>query len=164
MQELAFRIMLDGSDSVPNGNLNDGIVDPTPGLRRIYKDGIAALQSAAESAGKPFAALTDDEKLAAFETTPAAFQEALLNHVAEGMFCAPEYGGNKDLRGWRDYFYDGDSQPLGHTLYNRETETLYDRADQPNQTIDPRQPVGLDPAVESFVESIVVSQGGKRFF
>jgi hypothetical protein len=163
MQELAFRIMLDGSDSVPNGNINAPIVPPFPGLRSIYKDGIAALEAAA--AGRPFTQLTDDEKLGAFGTTSNNFQEALLTHIAEGMFCAPEYGGNKDGVGWRDYFYDGDSQPLGHTLYNRETQTLFDRPDQPNQTLDPRLPNnGFTPDVESFVAAITLAQGGKRFF
>ena len=165
MQELSFRVLLYGSGSVPNGNINAPIVPASPGLRQLYKDGIAALNAAAQAAGKQFAALTDDEKLAAFKTTSSDFQNALLTHVAEGMFCAPEYGGNQDLRAWRDYFYDGDSQPLGHTLYNRVTDTLYDRPDEPNQTLDPRLPNnGLDPDVEQFVEAIVISQGGKRFF
>jgi len=165
MQELAFRVLLDGADSVPNGDVNAGLVEPTPGLRRIYKDGIAALNAAARAAGTSFGRLDDAAKIAAFRTTSSDFQTALLTHISEGMFCAPEYGGNENLRGWRDYFYDGDSQPLGHTLYDPVTETLSDRPDQPNQTIDPDQPNdGLEPSVEKFVEAVVLSQGGKRFF
>lgn len=170
MQELAFRILLDGSDSVPNGSINAPLVKPTSGLRIIYKDGIAALNAAAQAAGASrFSDLDDEQKLAAFRTTSAEFQDALLNHIAEGMFCAPEYGGNKDLRGWRDYTYDGDSQPLGHTLFNRGTQTLFDRADQPNQIKDPHDPsqpgkTSLEPEVERFVSAIVLAQGGKRFF
>ncbi|HYC21938.1 MAG TPA: gluconate 2-dehydrogenase subunit 3 family protein [Candidatus Bathyarchaeia archaeon] len=165
MQELAFRVLLDGSDSVPNGNINAPLVPPTPGLRSIYKTGIDTLNAAAQAAGKPFTALTDDEKLAAFKTTSSDFQNALLTNIAEGMFCPPEYGGNQNMRAWRDYFYDGDSQPLGHTLFNPQTGELTDRPDQPNQTIDPNQPNnGLEPSVETFVESIVLAQGGKRFF
>ena len=102
--------------------------------------------------------------LAAFDRTPPAFREALVRHIAEGMFSAPEYGGNLDTVGWRDYGYDGDSQPLGHTLYDA-SGTPRDRPDQPNQTIDPGDPAdGFEPAVESFVELIARAQGGKRFF
>jgi hypothetical protein len=112
-----------------------------------------------------FAALDDEAKLAAFATTDPEFRDALLANLAEGLFGAPEYGGNRDLAGWRDYFYDGDSQPLGHTLCDSASETLYDRADQPNQTLDPnRQNDGLEPTVESFVTAVAISQGGKRFF
>jgi len=166
MQELAFRVLLDGADAVPNGAINAAIVAPTPGLRRIYQDGIAALNAAARAADKPsFAGLGDEEKIAAFRSTSSDFQTALLTHIAEGMFGAPEYGGNSDTSGWRDYFYDGDSQPLGHTFYDERTDSLVDRPDQPNQTLDPNRPNdGLEPTVESFVTAVALSQGGKRFF
>jgi hypothetical protein len=166
MQELSFRIELLGSDSVPNGAINAPIVPTTPGLQTLYRDAVAALNAYAAAQGvADFAALDDDAKLDAFAATEPAFQDAFLANLAEGMFGAPEYGGNRDTAGWRDYFYDGDSQPLGHTLYDAATDTLYDRADQPNQTLDPsRQNDGLEPAVEAFVTAITLGQGGKRFF
>ncbi|MBY0276609.1 gluconate 2-dehydrogenase subunit 3 family protein [Candidatus Binatia bacterium] len=165
MQELAFRIELLGSGSVPNGDVNDGIVPPTPGLQALYRDAVPALNAFAASRGAAdFASLDDDGKLAAFAAADARFQDAFLQNLAEGMFCAPEYGGNRDGVGWRDYSYDGDSQPLGHTLYDA-SGTPRDRPDQPNQTIDPRRPNdGLEPMVEGFVTAVALSQGGKRFF
>ncbi len=166
MPELSFRMLLDGSDAVPNGNINAPLIPPTKGLRAIYREAIASLEAGAKAAGADsFSDLDDAAKLQALGHTSADFRQALLTHIAEGMFCAPEYGGNQDLRGWRDYYFDGDSQPLGHTLFNRETQTLYDRPDQPNQTIDPNQPNnGLEPSVVTFVAQIAALTGGKRFF
>jgi hypothetical protein len=175
MQELSFRIELDGAAAVPNGGINAVLAtqDPGaplsgtwPGLRALYREAVAELNAYAASQGAPdFASLDDEQKLAALNATDPRFVAAFLANLAEGMFCAPEYGGNRDLAGWRDYTYDGDSQPLGHTLYDATTETLYDRPDQPNQTLDPSRPNdGLEPAVETFVTAITLGQGGKRFF
>jgi hypothetical protein len=165
MQELSFRIELFGSASVPNGDINDPIVPSSPGLQALYRDAVPALNAFAVSRGAAdFAALDDDGKLAAFAAADERFREAFLAGIAEGMFCAPEYGGNQGEAGWRDYFFDGDSQPLGHTLYDA-SGTPRDRPDQPNQTLDPnRQNDGLEPTVESFVTAVAISQGGKRFF
>lgn len=165
MQELSFRIELFGSGSVPNGDINAPLVPSTPGLQALYREGLAQLQQAASQQGVDFSALDDAAKLAAFSKTSPDFQNAVLTHLAEGMFSAPEYGGNTDTIGWRDYHYDGDSQPLGHTLYDERSDTLRDRADQPNQTLDPNLPNdGFEPSVTAFIDSITRAQGGKRFF
>jgi hypothetical protein len=165
MQDLSFRIELLGSASVPNGDINDPIVPSTPGLQALYRDAVPALNAFAQSRGATdFASLDDDGKLAAFAAADVRFRDAFLQNLAEGMFGAPEYGGNQDASGWRDFFYDGDSQPLGHTLYDA-SGTPRDRPDQPNQTLDPNRPNdGLDPTVESFITAVALSQGGKRFF
>ena len=166
MQELSFRIELLGSASVPNGDINAPIVPSTPGLQALYRSAIESMNAYAQQQGAAdFVALDDAGKLAAFAATDAEFQNAYLENLAEGMFGAPEYGGNSDTSGWRDYFYDGDSQPLGHTFYDERTDSLVDRPDQPNQTLDPNRPNdGLEPTVESFVTAVALSQGGKRFF
>lgn len=165
MQELAFRILLDGDAAVTNGTINAGIVSPNPGLRAIYREGIEALEQAARDAGAVnFAHLDAEARLAAFATTAPEFRSALLQNLAEGMFAAPEYGGNRDRRGWLDYDYDGDSQPLGYTLFDADGEP-FDRADKPNQTADPNRPARpFSPEVERFLAAITAAQGGKRFF
>ncbi|MEW6270268.1 MAG: gluconate 2-dehydrogenase subunit 3 family protein [Thermodesulfobacteriota bacterium] len=175
MQELSFRIELLGAASVANGNVNAALAasDPGapltgtwPGLRALYRQAVVDLNAYATAQGAPdFASLDDAQKLAAMSAVDARFADAFLANLAEGMFSAPEYGGNRDLAGWRDYAFDGDSQPLGHTLFDATTETLYDRPDQPNQTLDPARPNdGLEPEVESFVATITLAQGGMRFF
>jgi hypothetical protein len=165
MQELAFRIELLGSSSVPNGDINDPIVPSTPGLQALYRDAVPALNAFAQSRGATdFASLDEEGQLAAFAAADPRFSDGFLQTLAVGLFGAPVYGGNQDARGWRDYFYDGDSQPLGHTLYDA-SGTPRDRPDQPNQTIDPNRPNdGLDPVVEGFVTAVALSQGGNRFF
>lgn len=164
IQEAAWRITLYGSASVDNGTINAPMVAPTPGARAVYREGIAALATAAGGVDA-FLALPEAERLDVFTKTSREFQETVTQHLAEGMFCAPEYGGNQGLRGWTDYAYDGDSQPLGHTLFDCRTGELRDRPDQPNEAPDPNDPLTpLEPAVESFVDSIVRIQGGKRFF
>jgi gluconate 2-dehydrogenase gamma chain len=165
-QELTFRIDLYGSDSVPNGNINAPLVPSSPGRRTLYREAIALLESkAAESGAAAFADLDPEERLTLFRMTSPGFQTALLENIAEGMFCAPEYGGNRDGVAWRDYQWSGDSQPLGYTFYDSRNDSLRDNPERPNQTRDPSWPGnGLDPAVESFIASIVAGSGGKRFF
>jgi hypothetical protein len=147
LQTLAFQKLFDGPS----------------GLRALYREGLAQLRAAAP--GGDFAALDDASRLEAFDAAPPAFQEAVLSHLAEGMFCPPEYGGNRDGIAWRDYHYGGDSQPLGYTLWDRENERLYDRADRPNQSLDPALPnAGFEPAVVQMLEAMLLAQGGKRYF
>jgi hypothetical protein len=139
---------------------------PAAGLRALYREGIAGLERAARAAGgADFAALAPDARLTAFDAAPAEFREAVLAHLAEGMFCPPEYGGNRGGVAWRDYHYGGDSQPLGYTLWDREHERLYDREDRPNQMLDPALPnAGFEPDIVQVIEAMVTAQGGKRYF
>ena len=43
------------------------------------------------------------------------FTKLLYEHACEGMYGAPEYGGNQGLVGWRYIGYEGDVQPRGYT-------------------------------------------------
>jgi Gluconate 2-dehydrogenase subunit 3 len=81
--------------------------------------GLAALDvCASERHGTPFDACAPAERdaiLAAFETgtagsgldDEAAFFELLRDHVLQGMFGDPAYGGNRDRGGWRLLSYPG---------------------------------------------------------
>lgn len=166
MQELAFRREFFGEEAIVNGSINYPVVENWPGIHVLYEQAIKQLDAAATAAGVgQFSALSEEQQLTAFDQTDERFRGLFLSHLAEGMFGAPEYGGNTDLIAWHDYFYDGDSQPLGHTLYNSVTQTLYDRVDAPNQTID--DDAFQDPMSESvlqFVNAVALSQGGTRFF
>jgi hypothetical protein len=165
LQELAFRAWIEGPAAVPDALVTASLL-PAAGLRGVYRIGLAELETAARSAGAAeFAALDDAARLEAFDVTPGEFQEAVLAHLAEGMFCAPEYGGNRDGVAWRHYHYGGDSQPLGYTLFDRAQQRLYDRSDRPNQTLDPALPNdGFEPEVLALLEAMVRAQGGQRYF
>ena len=39
--------------------------------------------------------------------------QLLFEHACEATYGAPEYGGNRDLAGWRAIGYEGDVQPRG---------------------------------------------------
>jgi len=166
LQELAARIEILGSDAVPNGTINAPVVPATRGLRALYREGLADLERRARERGAAdLASLDEPSRLAVFDAGDGEFRQAVLNHLAEGLFCAPEYGGNRDGRAWRDHSWDGDSQPLGHTLFDPASGAASDRPDRPNQSLDPALPNdGLDPEVERFVEATTLGLGGKRFF
>ena len=43
------------------------------------------------------------------------FLSLLFEHTIEGLYAAPEYGGNRGLAGWKDIGFPGDIQPRGYT-------------------------------------------------
>ena len=103
LDELAWRTRIEGSLGISEREFNG----PVLGLQERYRDGLAAL-------GAGFAALDGDEQDERLRAT-AGFTELLYEHVCEGMYGAPEYGGNRDLVGWRSIGFEGDVQPRGYT-------------------------------------------------
>ena len=90
----------------------------------FYRRGLAALDAHCRATyGEPFVKLGDqrqDEVITALEQGKApafiwpsaqAFFNTVRNHVMEGMFGDPIYGGNKDFAGWRLVGFPG-AQPL----------------------------------------------------
>jgi hypothetical protein len=103
LDELAWRTRIEGSLGLPEREFNGPVV----GLQERYSDGLTAL-------GADFAALgpdEQDERLRAYSD----FTELIYEHACEGMYGAPEYGGNRDLVGWRSIGFEGDVQPRGYT-------------------------------------------------
>ena len=45
----------------------------------------------------------------------STFMALLFEHTIEGLYSAPEYGGNRGLAGWKDIGFPGDIQPRGYT-------------------------------------------------
>jgi hypothetical protein len=45
----------------------------------------------------------------------SSFMALLFEHTIEGLYAAPEYGGNQDLTGWKEIGFPGDIQPRGYT-------------------------------------------------
>jgi hypothetical protein len=80
-------------------------------LRRRYRAGIAALD---RGAGGDFAGAGAERQDAILASKRhAAFRRLLFEHAIEGMYAIPEYGGNRELAGWREIAYAGDVAPLG---------------------------------------------------
>ena len=75
--------------------------------------GIAALD---KLAGGDFTKATPDTKDKILATQSVnTFAALLFEHTIEGLYAAPEYGGNRGLVGWKDIGFPGDSQPRGYT-------------------------------------------------
>jgi hypothetical protein len=82
-------------------------------LRRTYRQGIDSLDKAAGGDFTKATALDQDHILAS--TGIKDFTAVVFAHTIEGMYSAPEYGGNKRLVGWTEIGFPGDSQPRGYT-------------------------------------------------
>lgn len=103
LDELAWRTRIEGSLGISEREWNGPVV----GLQERYLDGLELL-------GGDFADLDaseQDRRLGAHEE----FRNLLYEHACEGMYGAPEYGGNRDLVGWSYIGFAGDVQPRGYT-------------------------------------------------
>lgn len=94
-------------------------------LREVYREGVASFDRMAVSKGaadftkltadQMDAVLASDPKVAGLPSGYDGFTDLLLEHAVEGMYGAPEYGGNAGLVGWHDIGFPGDVQPRGYT-------------------------------------------------
>lgn len=103
LEELAWRTRIEGSQGIAEREFNG----PVRGWQQEYRDGVAAL-------GADFPELPAEEQDARLDGAPA-FKQLLYGHACEGAYGAPEYGGNRDLAGWRSIGFPGDVQPRGYT-------------------------------------------------
>jgi hypothetical protein len=103
LDELAWRVRIEGSLGIPDREWNG----PVEGLQERYAAGLELL-------GADFADVAADEqdrRLGANE----AFTKLVYEHACEGMYGAPEYGGNRNGVGWSYIGFAGDVQPRGYT-------------------------------------------------
>jgi hypothetical protein len=103
LDELAWRMRLEGSQGKPEREFNGPVV----GLQQRYREGLAAL-------GEDFGACDEAEQRRRLQADEAFF-ELLWVHCCEGMYGAPEYGGNRDGIAWASIGYEGDVQPRGYS-------------------------------------------------
>jgi hypothetical protein len=99
----AWRTRIEGSKGIAERER----LGPVAGLQERYTEGLAAL-------GADFpdvSAQEQDHRL----RSAGSFVDLLYEHVCEGLYAAPEYGGNRDLAGWRSIGYPGDVQPRGYS-------------------------------------------------
>ncbi|MBX7161501.1 MAG: gluconate 2-dehydrogenase subunit 3 family protein [Acidimicrobiia bacterium] len=115
IEELAWRTRIEGSLGIPEREWGG----PVEGLQQKYRKGLATLDDLARARGGR-----------RFHQLPTWFQDVLImfpqwglgefldlvwQHSIEGMYGAPEYGGNRGLAGWAYTQWPGDSQPRGYT-------------------------------------------------
>ena len=112
-----------------------------------YKMGIAELDShCVRLVGKRFIELSEqhkDEILEALEAGqiegvsdgPKLF-DLLLRHVMEGFFCEPEYGGNRDLIGWKLVGFPGQRYGYDDPYINRTVDLEPTTFDGPPRKVD----------------------------
>ena len=103
LDELAWRMRIEGSQGRPEREFNGPVV----GLQERYRAGLAAL-------GADFADVDGREQRRRLRAGEE-FCDLLWEHCCEGMYGAPEYGGNRDCVGWSYIDYQGDVQPRGYS-------------------------------------------------
>jgi gluconate 2-dehydrogenase gamma chain len=96
----------------------------------LYRQGLRAVDRFARATlGKRFSDLNEDQKdavLVEFEAgavrgfkKAAEFFETVRYHVLEGVFCEPQYGGNKGMIGWRLVAFPGQQFGYDDAYINR---------------------------------------------
>lgn len=103
LDELAWRTRIEGSEGRPEREYNGPVI----GLQQRYREGLAAL-------GPDFPSLSPSEQDERLDADPE-FTDLLYEHACEGLYAAPEYGGNRDMVGWHNIGFEGDVQPRGFT-------------------------------------------------
>lgn len=115
VEELAWRTRIEGSKGIPEREWSG----PVEGLQESYRNGLAQLDALARArGGRRFHQLPpwfQDVILLFPQWGLGSFLDLVWGHCLEGMYGAPEYGGNRDLAGWSYTNWPGDSQPRGYT-------------------------------------------------
>lgn len=176
LQALYWRAALYGSAHVPEvAALDAQLGGSLPGLRNVYRDGLAALDTLARQlAGAAFADLAAADQVVvrdAIDTRADLFPRygrhedrtflgIVVGHTIEGAFAAPEYGGNRHGRGWAMLGIEGDSQPLGYALYSRRDDAYHERTGHPLSGPNPDEaaaPRPLSAEAQAFQNAIVAA-------
>jgi hypothetical protein len=139
-QKLFWQLQLYGSDSVPGGGPNDAAFGKTVGWRDLCRQG---LSRALQLAGQPLSLMDQDTLTEVWQKLPPDFVWFVTERVVEAAFGAPEYGGNKDLAGWKMIHFEGDTLPYGYANYDETTGAYVERPDAPVSTRNPG--ADLDP-------------------
>lgn len=158
-QQLYWKLRLYGSDGVDGGGPNDAVLGKVEGWRTLCADGLRAAQQLAE---KPLDQLDLDALADVWSGLSLAFKDFLTHRVLEAAFGAPEYGGNRNLAGWKLVHFEGDTLPLGFATYDETTGQYRERADAPvsgkNPGIDPDP---LDKETHNMLRLVVGALGGR---
>ena len=177
LEELRWRAELFGSAAVAGADVNDAALGPLKGLRDVYREGLAKVdQVATATAGRPFLHLPSSDRERVFAQlgqktfTPdprrggLTFVDHVVQHTVEACLALPEYGGNRGRIGWRMLGLEGDSAPLGYSVFSAARNDYVERARHPVSTPNPDElaadgttlvPWPLSPDGERIQSSIV---------
>lgn len=159
LSERAWRLYLFGSAAVEGGAPNEAELGPVVGLRDHLRGG---LSDAKVKLGDDFAGKSAPARFVAFKQLDKELQQTLITLSVEACFAAPEYGGNKDLKGWGLIHFDGDSQPEGYTRFDDATGQYTEREDKPVSTPNPGDdPAPMDDDTRAFLNTIIAALGGR---
>ncbi len=103
LDELAWRTRIEGSLGIAEREFNGPVV----GLHQRYREGL-------DSLGVDFVQ-SDVQEQARRLKGNEMFASLVYEHVCEGMYGPPEYGGNRNGIGWSLIGTVGDVQPRGWT-------------------------------------------------
>jgi hypothetical protein len=105
IEELAWRMRIEGSDGHPEREFNGPVV----GWQEQYRTGLHHL-------GAGFVDLDPPEREARLQASVGAeFRDLLFTHACESLYADPTYGGNRDGVAWAAIGFAGDVQPQGWT-------------------------------------------------
>jgi gluconate 2-dehydrogenase gamma chain len=99
----------------------------------FYRNGLRAInRRARKSFRSSFVSLNDEQQdavLSEFEAGSAPgwkkaadFFETLRCHVLEGVFCEPQYGGNREMAGWRLVGFPGQQFGYADPYINKRVD------------------------------------------
>jgi hypothetical protein len=152
VSEFAWKLKILGGPAP-----NDAILGPVVGLRDQVKQGLAAAMS---SSPTPLAQLAPADLTDVFNRLDTSFRDLMIDLVTQAAFCAPEYGGNKDLAGWQLCHFEGDSQPLGYSQWDGKNHV--ERPDAPLSTANPGpDPAPMDAQTNQVLNAAVTFLGGR---
>jgi hypothetical protein len=103
LEELSWRTRIEGSLGIAERER----LGPVVGLQERYLSALDAL-------GSDFDRVNSDEQDRRLRALPEVVK-MIYGHACEGMYAAPEYGGNHQITGWGYIDYRGDVQPIGYT-------------------------------------------------
>ena len=170
VKRLAWTARLLGVAAVPELAANPlAATQPDVDMRQRYRDGLAQVNAYSTAQyGSTFDQLDPTQQDAIVKMVKSldrSFYDLIINHTIEGMLCAPEYGGNRNGVGWQLTHFDGDSQPLGYTIFNTTTQMYVELPDKPNSTLDPDDDCsGFSADMMKLLHSALVILAGAQQF
>ena len=157
----AWKLAILGSDAIPGGAPNDELLGKRIGLKKRIQRGIAEVVADAPA---PLETLDDAAVTEVWNDARSDFRETFQAAVIEGCFAPPEYGGNKNGAGWTICHFEGDSQPLGYSIWDETLGAYRERPEAPNSTANPgTDPDPLDDETRALVAQVVAFLGGMAF-